>query len=59
MRLYVFRQRLCYKCSLLKVGYKEVGEAYTSKICSVCENDNDKNVNNGFIPILNTFRINS
>lgn len=36
MRLYEFKQRLCFKCKQLNIGYKEVDEAYTSKTCTKC-----------------------
>lgn len=42
MRLYVFKQRLQYKCNLLNIGYSEVDEAYTSKTCTVCGYENKK-----------------
>lgn len=41
MRLYVFKQRLKYKCYVLGKNYKEVSEAYTSKLCSRCGEYND------------------
>ena len=41
-RFYQFRQRLNYKCTLNKVNYVLVNECYTSKICSLCGNYNDK-----------------
>ena len=41
MRLYVFKQRLQYKCKLKNIGYKEVDEAYTSKTCTNCGYKND------------------
>lgn len=40
MILYIFKQRLIYKCTQYKIGYKEVNEAYTSKFCSNCANYN-------------------
>ena len=36
MRLYVFKQRLKYKCSIKGVKYLETNEKYTSKFCSKC-----------------------
>jgi len=42
MKLYVFKQRLQYKCKLNKIGYKEIDEAYTSKCCSNCGLLNNK-----------------
>jgi len=36
MRLYVFKQRLQFKCLERKIGFKEIDEAYTSKTCSKC-----------------------
>ena len=41
-RFYDFRRRLEYKCKLYKINYKLVNECYTSKICSLCGNYNDK-----------------
>jgi len=41
-RYYEFRQRLSYKCSLNKVNYVLVDEKYTSKLCSMCGNYNEK-----------------
>jgi IS605 OrfB family transposase len=35
-KLYVFRQRLEYKCHSKSIKYKMVNESYTSKMCSVC-----------------------
>lgn len=40
MRLYTFKKRLIYKCTQYKIGYKEINEAYTSKMCSNCANYN-------------------
>jgi putative transposase len=42
LRLYDFKKRLQYKCSTNNVGYAEVNESYTSKICSNCGWLNDK-----------------
>lgn len=42
MRLYVFKQRLKFKCQLKNIGYMEVDEAYTSKTCTNCGNINYK-----------------
>lgn len=36
MKLYEFKQRLKYKCSISKTNYGEIDEAYTSKTCSSC-----------------------
>ena len=36
MKLYIFKQRLQYKCNIKNVKYKEINEAYTSKTCSNC-----------------------
>lgn len=36
MKLYVFKQRLQYKCNQRCIGYKEIDEAYTSKTCTIC-----------------------
>jgi putative transposase len=41
-RFYDFQKRLEYKCMLTKTNYKLVDEYYTSKICSLCGNYNDK-----------------
>lgn len=41
LRFYQFKQRLKYKCSVHGIGYKEVDESYTSKMCSVCGEIND------------------
>jgi len=41
-RYYDFQTRLKYKCMLTKTNYKLVNENYTSKICSLCGNYNDK-----------------
>ena len=38
MRLYSFKQRLKYKCSVNNVSYGEINEWNTSKMCSVCGN---------------------
>lgn len=40
-KLYVFRQRLEYKCKERCVNYKMVSERYTSKLCSLCGDYND------------------
>jgi len=36
MSLYVFKQRLQFKCTQRKIGYKELDEAYTTMSCSYC-----------------------
>ena len=36
MKLFVFKQRLQFKCVQNKLGYKEIDEAYTSKTCTGC-----------------------
>lgn len=36
MKLYVFKQRLQFKCAEREIGYKEINEAYTSKTCTEC-----------------------
>lgn len=36
MKLYVFRQRLEFKCQQRKLGYAKIDEAYTTKICTRC-----------------------
>lgn len=36
MRLFIFKERLQYKCDVNKKKYKEIDEAYTSKTCSSC-----------------------
>lgn len=41
-RYYEFRNRLEYKCNLTKTNYKKINEQYTSKICSICGNYNEK-----------------
>ena len=41
LRLYVFHQRLKYKCYQCGAKYKIVDEKYTSKMCSVCGNINE------------------
>ena len=38
LRIYVFKQRLQYKCFLNGVKYKEIDEYCTSKCCSSCGN---------------------
>lgn len=38
LRLYEFRMRLKYKCSITNTKYKIVNESYTSKTCSICGN---------------------
>ena len=40
LRLYVFKQRLKYKCYHNKTKFKEVDEAYTTKTCCNCGNYN-------------------
>ncbi len=42
MRLYVFKQRLQFKCEEKGIYYKEVDEAYTSKTCTNCALLNNK-----------------
>lgn len=37
LKYYQFKQRLEYKCKVKKKYYKEVCEAYTSKMCSSCK----------------------
>lgn len=39
LKFYQFKQRLAYKCGINKIGYKEVDESYTSKLCSKCGNE--------------------
>jgi IS605 OrfB family transposase len=41
-RYYDFQKRLEYKCMLTKTNFKLVNECYTSKMCSLCGNYNDK-----------------
>ena len=41
MRLYVFRERLKYKCSVKGCNYKMIDERYTSKMCTFCGNIKD------------------
>jgi putative transposase len=36
MSLYVFKERLKYKCYLKCCKYKEINECYTSKTCTLC-----------------------
>jgi IS605 OrfB family transposase len=38
MRLYVFKQRLKYKCYLKGIKFTEIDERHTSKFCSNCGN---------------------
>ena len=38
MRLFIFKERLKYKCTLNKKKFIEVNESYTSKTCSSCGN---------------------
>ena len=52
MRLYVFKQRLQYKCNVLNIGYKEVDEAYTSKTCTKCGCENEKTSSKTFKCVL-------
>lgn len=40
LKFYKFKQRLAYKCGVKKIGYLEVDESYTSKLCSRCGNEN-------------------
>ncbi|ARF08269.1 transposase [Catovirus CTV1] len=42
MRFYDFRKRLEYKCNKTKTNYRLINECYTSKICSLCGNYNEK-----------------
>ena len=42
MKLYSFKQRLKYKCSVNNVSYGEINEWNTSKMCSVCGNIHEK-----------------
>ena len=42
MRLFVFKQRLQYKCDVNRVKYKEIDECYTSKTCTRCGEINNK-----------------
>ena len=42
LSLYLFKQRLEYKCKLNKKRYSEVNERYTSRMCSVCGWYNEK-----------------
>ena len=41
MKLYSFKQRLKYKCSVNNISYGEINEQNTSKMCSVCGNVNE------------------
>ena len=41
MKLCQFKQRLAYKCTSRRVGYKEIDEAYTTKTCTNCAFKND------------------
>lgn len=41
MKLYVFREKLKYKCSIKGCSYKLVDECFTSKTCSYCGNLNE------------------
>lgn len=34
--LYKFKERLKAKCEFLNIGYEEINEFYTSKMCSIC-----------------------
>lgn len=40
MRLFVFKERLKYKCDVKKKKFYVINESYTSKICSSCTNLN-------------------
>ena len=40
MKLYVFKERLKFKCSLKECQYKHINEQYTTKMCSYCGNIN-------------------
>jgi len=42
MRHFEFRQRLKYKCSVKGVQYKEVHEGFTTAVCNMCSEYNDK-----------------
>ena len=42
MRFFEFKQKLQNRCKRRNVGYVEVNERYTSKLCSVCGNLNSK-----------------
>ena len=42
MRFFEFKQKLQNRCKRRNVGYVEVNERYTSKLCSVCGNLNIK-----------------
>lgn len=40
LKFYEFRQRLAYKCNLHKINLKVIDEAFTSKVCSICGEEN-------------------
>lgn len=40
--LYLFRERLKYKCAIRGVNYQMINEYYTSKMCSSCGEINEK-----------------
>ena len=42
MRLYVFKERLKFKCSIKGRNYKLIDEHYTSKMCTFCGNINNE-----------------
>ena len=39
--LFIFRQRLKYKCDTYNILYKDINEAYTTKTCSNCSTINN------------------
>jgi transposase len=41
MKLFVFKERLKFKCSLKDCQYKHINEQYTTKTCSYCGNMNE------------------
>lgn len=41
LKIYVFHERLKYKCYLANVKYRKVDERYTSKMCTFCGKIND------------------
>lgn len=42
LKFYKYRQRLEYKCKAKGIKYKVINEYYTSKMCSVCGEIDDK-----------------
>lgn len=40
LKFYEFRQRLAYKCNIHKINLKVIDESFTSKICSLCGEEN-------------------